>query len=114
MLNGSCHCGAVTFEVDGTIDKLLECNCSHCSIKGMLMAFFPREAFKVTAGGDKLTTYTFNAHKIRHQFCQACGVEAFAMGAMPDGAPIAAVNARSLVDFDLDSVPREPFNGRDA
>lgn len=27
---GSCHCGNVAFEVDGTPDKAMSCNCSIC------------------------------------------------------------------------------------
>jgi hypothetical protein len=34
MYKGSCHCGRVTFEVEGALTEVLECNCSHCSRKG--------------------------------------------------------------------------------
>ncbi len=34
MRQGSCHCGAIRFEVEGTFEEALECNCSHCSRKG--------------------------------------------------------------------------------
>lgn len=113
MLTGSCHCGAVAFEVDGSIEKLIECNCSHCSRKGFLLFFVPRDALRVTAGGDAMTEYTFNRHVIRHRFCATCGVEPFALGQMPDGAPMAAINARCLDGLDLDRVPRKQVNGRD-
>ena len=29
--HGSCHCGAVTFEVDTDLADLDECNCSICA-----------------------------------------------------------------------------------
>ena len=32
---GSCHCGAVTFEVTGTVHEVTICNCSVCTKKGM-------------------------------------------------------------------------------
>lgn len=113
MLTGSCHCGAVRYEVDGTFDALVECNCSHCSAKGFLLFFVPRDALRITQGEDALATYTFNRHAIQHRFCRTCGVESFAEGAMPDGSPIAAINARTLADTDVADVPRKPFNGRD-
>ena len=37
--HGSCHCGAVTFEVEAEFTEGISCNCSHCKRKGMLLAF---------------------------------------------------------------------------
>lgn len=113
MHTGSCHCGAVRFEVDGEVGKLLECNCSHCSRKGFLLFFVPREAFRLISGEERLTTYTFNRHVIQHRFCATCGVEPFALGQKPDGTEIAAVNARCVDDLDLDALPRKQVNGRE-
>ena len=113
MHSGSCHCGAVQFTAEGEITQAIECNCSHCSRKGFLLWFVPREAFEVTAGGDKLTRYTFNRHAIEHQFCSVCGTQAFALGAMPDGSKMAAVNIRCLEGIDLDGIKRVPVNGRE-
>lgn len=31
---GSCHCGRIAFEVEGSIDSVLACNCSMCGRKG--------------------------------------------------------------------------------
>lgn len=28
--HGSCACGAVAYEVELSLDGLIECNCSHC------------------------------------------------------------------------------------
>jgi hypothetical protein len=36
---GSCHCGRVAFEVEGTIESALSCNCSMCQRKGSLLWF---------------------------------------------------------------------------
>lgn len=111
--NGSCHCGAVQFSVQGTIDQAIECNCSHCQRKGFLLWFVPRSAFSLSAGEDQLSEYTFNRHAIKHQFCKRCGTQSFAMGTMPDGSLVAAINIRTLDEVDLDSVKRMPVNGRE-
>lgn len=113
MKTGSCHCGAVKFNVEGEPEQAIECNCSHCSRKGFLLWFVPRGDFTVTAGEDRLRDYTFNKHAIRHRFCEQCGTQPFAYGAMPDGAEIAAVNIRCLDEVDLESVKRVPVNGRE-
>ena len=115
MHTGSCHCGAVKFEVDAGAgpDKVLECNCSHCSRKGLLLWFVPREALKTTAGEDQLETYTFNKKVIEHRFCPTCGVQPYSFGTMPDGTKMAAINTRCLEGFDLENVERKPINGRE-
>jgi hypothetical protein len=112
MLNGSCHCGAVQFSVDGEASEGYECNCSHCSRKGLLLAFFPAGALTINAGVEQLRTYTFNKHVIAHRFCQVCGCQPFGMGSSPDGAQMAAVNLRCVDGIDLATLKRLPVDGR--
>src|SRR3546814_8047518 len=41
---GSCHCGAVSYTVEGDIpDTAMSCNCSHCRRKGFLLTFRSEE-----------------------------------------------------------------------
>jgi hypothetical protein len=73
---GSCHCGAVTFEVglhDG-LEKLRRCNCSLCRRKGAIMASVLVERLRVTKGEDKLTLYQWNTKQAKHFFCSVCGI----------------------------------------
>ena len=112
MHTGSCHCGTVKFTVKGDIDQAIECNCSHCSRKGFLLWFVEPDAFHITAGADRLSTYTFNTHAIQHQFCPVCGTQAFAQGRTPEGKESRAINIRCLEDVDLTAIPRVPVDGR--
>ena len=109
---GSCHCGRVTFEVDGDMDRVLECNCSHCSRKGYLLWFVPRAQLRLFTAESRLATYTFNKHVIKHHFCPNCGCAPFGFGVDPAGAPTAAVNARCLEGIELSTLERTPFDGR--
>ena len=110
--HGSCHCGAVRFEATGDLDKVIECNCSHCAAKGFLLAFVPQDSFRLVTGEDHLTEYRFNTHKLSHQFCKACGVQAFARGEAPDGAKMAAINVRSIDGVDLDALTITKVDGK--
>ena len=56
---GSCHCGAVAYEVDMSLDGLIECNCSHCFRKGFVLGFVAPDAFRLKAEGPQ-TEYLFN------------------------------------------------------
>ena len=112
MHKGSCHCGKVTYEVEGDFDKVIECNCSYCSRKGYLLWFVPREKLQIASGESTLQTYKFNKHVIEHQFCPACGCAPFGLGADPKGNKTAAINIRCLEDVDLTKVNRMPYDGR--
>jgi hypothetical protein len=111
--NGSCHCGQVKFTVEGEIDKVMECNCSICSTKGLLLWFVPRNQFQITTSDAELTTYEFYKHRIEHKFCPKCGVQAFAYSKDPKtGTEMAAINVRSLQGIDLATINKLPFDGR--
>jgi len=73
MHKGSCHCGRISFEVDGEFSEVKECNCSHCSRKGYLLWFVPHQSFRLKSGEGEYSTYLFNKHVISHNFCKTCG-----------------------------------------
>ncbi len=73
---GSCHCGAVKFEVslpDGPVD-LRHCTCSMCRRRGAVMASVPLHGFKLLEGSEYLRLYQFNTKKAKHYFCSICGI----------------------------------------
>ncbi|MBB3060632.1 GFA family protein [Microbulbifer rhizosphaerae] len=109
---GSCHCGRIAFEVEGDIDQVMECNCSHCSRKGYLLWFRPREQLRLATGEGDLATYTFNKHAIKHHFCPDCGCAPFGFGSMPDGEPMAAVNVRCLEGVEPGKLSIQQMDGK--
>jgi hypothetical protein len=109
---GSCHCGAVRFEVDAAIDRITECNCSVCAKKGILHLRVQPESFRLLAGDAQLGTYQFGTRTAKHHFCTVCGIHTFTR---PRAAPqLYTVNVRCLDDFDLASVRDRivAFDGR--
>lgn len=111
---GSCHCGKITFEVQGTIDQVIECNCSICAQRGYLLWFAKGDQFKLTCKEANLSTYMFNKRVIEHHFCATCGSAPFGRGRDPEGVATFAVNVRCLDGFDLSSVKKIPYDGRSA
>ena len=109
---GGCHCGKVRFRAQADLSEVMECNCSHCAMKGFLLAFTPRDNFELLAGEGETTEYRFGKHVIAHRFCRTCGVQAFALGAMPDGSEVAAINARCVDGIDLTALNRKQVDGR--
>lgn len=110
--SGSCHCGAVTYDVNAALDRVISCNCSICQKKGTLLAFVPVTDFTLKSGEDKLADYQFNKHVIHHVFCSNCGVTSYVRGTDPKGNEMVAINVRCLDDVDLDKLTIMPFDGR--
>ena len=109
---GSCHCGAIRFAVEGDIGSVLECNCSMCSRKGSLLWFVPRRQLTLQTPEKDVSTYQFNKHVIEHKFCAKCGIGPYALAKDPNGGEMAAINVRCLEGIDLAALKRVPFDGR--
>lgn len=109
---GSCHCGAVTFEAEADLSRVIACNCSICEAKGLTLTFTPQAKFHLSSGEAELTEYRFNKNQIAHQFCKICGVQTFAQATAPDGTPMAALNVRCLKEIDFASLAPAPVDGR--
>ena len=110
--SGSCHCGAVAFEVEGEIKEALACNCSMCQRKGSLLWFVPREKLRLLTPENAASTYMFNKHVIKHRFCAVCGIHPYGEGTDPKGNATAAVNIRCLEGIDLAAIPTKQYDGR--
>lgn len=109
---GSCHCGAVSFEVEGEIKDVVACNCSMCQRKGSLLWFVSRDSLRLLSREDATSNYQFNKHVISHRFCPACGIHPYGEGADPKGNAMAAINVRCIENVDLASIPVQNFDGR--
>lgn len=108
IYQGSCHCGAIKFEVEAPESVEVEnCNCSICAMTGFLHLIVPARNFRLLSDEENLTTYTFNTGVAKHKFCKICGIKPFYIPrSNPDGVD---VNLRCLtkqpkhvktVDFD--------------
>ena len=73
---GTCHCGAVEFEVQlpNGLEELRRCSCSLCRRKGAVVASVVLAGLRVTRGTDKLTLYQWNTKTAKHYFCSICGI----------------------------------------
>jgi hypothetical protein len=75
-VNGSCHCGAVTFvaELPFGLSSARRCTCSICRMRGAIAVTSTHEGFRIKQGEDKLATYRFNTRVAEHNFCSVCGI----------------------------------------
>jgi hypothetical protein len=78
MHEGSCLCGAVSFEVTGALPPPDACHCSKCrKHSGHYLAAtdVPRSALTVR-GAENVTWYA-SSEKVRRGFCSTCGSTLF-------------------------------------
>ena len=90
IYKGSCHCGAVAFEVEANEKEVaISCNCSICTKAGNLHLIVPRSKFKLIKGENNLSTYTFDTGEAKHLFCRTCGIKSFYIPrSNPDGISV--------------------------
>lgn len=110
--HGSCHCGAVRYEIEADLSRVTRCTCSICTKKGALLVRVEPENLRITAGRDKLRAYQFNKKIAKHHYCGECGIHTFGN---PRTAPEKfIVNVNTLDEYDIHAATPDinVFDGR--
>jgi hypothetical protein len=77
-VQGSCHCGQVTYEAEIDPAKVSLCNCTDCQVLTgsafRVSVLAPAETFRLLTGNPKFYVKTADSGaKRRHSFCPNCG-----------------------------------------
>lgn len=113
--HGSCHCGAVQFEVD--IDLASgsgRCNCTYCRKSRAWSAFVKPDAFRLKSGEENLTKYHKHDQAPEKFFCKTCGVLTHSTGdADYMGGPFVSVCVSALDDATAEELAAVPIRYSD-
>lgn len=74
---GSCHCGAVVFEIDSVLEEFTKCDCTLCRKKNAVMTKVHESHFRLIQGEEHLGLYQWNTKVAKHHFCTNCGIYTF-------------------------------------
>jgi hypothetical protein len=113
-VRGSCHCGAIQFEVDLALDGLAPtmCNCRICTKLGALGTIVKPDAFRALAGEASAGLYG-KSDAGRRVFCKTCSVYCFGRGTLEMlGGDYVSVNVNTLDGIDPYALPRMHWDGR--
>lgn len=110
---GSCHCGAVRFEVEIDASQASRCNCSICTKLGAVGGIVKPAAFQLLSDPADLGHYAWGAKISTRHFCKQCGVYCYGEGYLEEvGGEFVSVNFNCLDDIDLRDVSVVHWDGR--
>ena len=111
---GSCHCGAVRFEVDIDLgENISRCNCSICTKTAVTGGVVKPDAFRLVSGEGQLSTYEWASKMSKRFFCKDCGIHCFGRGHLAElGGDFVSVNVNTLEKVELNDLKIVHWDGR--
>jgi hypothetical protein len=99
MIQGSCCCGTVRFELTEQPRMMGTCHCSRCrKVGASTLVFVKSETFQITNGRDKIATYKAEPpYQYDRCFCSVCGSALGEVLSENDSFPVAA----NCIDGDM-------------
>ena len=114
MIAGSCHCGAVRWELANPPAFLTECNCSICRRLGTLWAHAPASEITLYRDGDATLGYVWGDRLLAFHTCRSCGCTTHWESLSTEENPPMAVNFRMADPAELENLRIRRFDGADS
>lgn len=108
---GSCHCGAVRFEVEVDASKGSRCNCRICTKLGATTSIVAPAAFRELT--DASAAFTYGNEYGKRSFCRTCGIFCFGRGHLEQlGGDYVSVNLHCIDGIDPSEMSLVYWDGR--
>ena len=112
MIESSCHCGAVSLQIDGVIGDVTDCNCSICRRYGALWAYFSPRLVQVVPPVGVTDIYMCGNKWLEFHRCKICGSVTH-WSPVDKSVDRMGVNARLLHPAQLAQARIRRFDGAD-
>ena len=116
MLNGTCHCGALNWSLDGDPGSITACNCTLCRRYGALWAYdYEGGRIRIWGPSCVYTRLGKADPALEIHFCPTCGCVLCWRGLRleKDGRRRMAVNLRLAPPEAVADLPIDHFDGMD-
>jgi hypothetical protein len=111
MIEGSCHCGRVTWRLEGEPESATACNCTACRRYGALWAY-GHEGEDIWVHGETHPYSRASQPSLGFHFCPRCGCVAYWRALTPyEGRRRIAVNLRLAEPEAVSAIPIQRFDG---
>ncbi|MFP2909948.1 GFA family protein [Pyxidicoccus sp. 3LFB2] len=92
VINGSCCCGAIKFELINPPSMMGTCHCSRCrKVGASTLVFVKKDDFRWIQGQEFVARYEPEApYKHSRTFCKRCGTSLGEVGSQQDSFPVSA------------------------
>jgi hypothetical protein len=114
IINGSCHCGNITFTLDWRPEPseiaARACSCTFCQKHGGVWTSCASGALKVTiADATRVSPYQFGTKTAHFHICSACGVVPLVTSRI-EGRLYAVVSVNAFENVDASLIRRAPIS----
>ena len=113
MIEGSCHCGAVRFELYDTPQWLTRCTCSYCRRAGWLLAHTTTDKVKLHDAPDDVIKYIQGDRTLAFVSCAICGCNTHWESLDTGAHARMAVNMLMADPEKIKDIPVRVFDGAD-
>lgn len=113
LLEGACHCGAVTLRLPALPDKGTRCNCSLCRRVGAVWAYFDVGTVQIEGHPQNTQAYIQGDRTLRTVRCRTCGGVTHWEPLDPARMPHHGVNLNNFPPGLLERVHVRRFDGAD-
>ncbi len=113
-ISGSCHCGAVSYEMRVQPRHAVECNCSICRRLGTVWGHGEAGDITISAEPGATLAYSWGDKDLAFHTCRTCGCTTHWEGVKGGGAGRMAVNLRLAEPGTIEAVGLRHFDGADS
>ncbi len=114
MIKGSCHCGAVKFELNDEPEWLTRCNCSYCRRAGWLLAHTEVAKVELDYAPGDVIKYIHGDKMLYFVSCKHCGCTTHWEGLDLEPTSRMAVNVLMAPPEEIDGIRVRHFDGADS
>ena len=113
LLEGSCHCGAVTLRLPSFPEKGTRCNCSICRRLGTVWSYYDFGTVEINGHPQNTAEYIQGDRTLKTIRCKTCGCVTHWEPLDPAAHPRHGVNLNNFPPALLEKINIRRFDGAD-